>query len=291
MSWWSDHAPRTSNIPSSGSPATNATSAPVLTPDNPDPWSPTNPGGTPSGAPAATGSNGAPRSIGANATMDDATIGQWVAYWATLPNADPTLKSDPAYWIGKIKQTGGLSDANTTYWQGLGINNWRGLGPDANNPPSNFGQPNSPYASDPNAPAPYAPPKFVAPTGITEENDSGYQARLAAADQGFQHSAAANGSILSGGFQKALANYNQQYASSEFSNIYNRALSTYEGVDAPNSQFQYNAATNAYQNNNARTLSDYLSNYGIAHNTATDWWNNTNRLADRGLTAASNSGN
>lgn len=74
---------------------------------------------------------------------------------------------------------------------------------------------------------------FTAPTGLTQQNDPGYQARLALGTDALQKSAAARGSVLTGGTAKALDTYAQDYASNEYGNVYNRALSTY-GANAGN---------------------------------------------------------
>lgn len=74
--------------------------------------------------------------------------------------------------------------------------------------------------------APY-PSQFTAPTGLTEQNDPGYQARLALGTQAMQQSAAARGSLLTGGTAQALDQLGQDYASNEYNNVYNRALNTY----------------------------------------------------------------
>lgn len=68
---------------------------------------------------------------------------------------------------------------------------------------------------------------FSAPTAVTEQNDPGYQFRLAQGDKALQNSAAARGSLLSGGTAKSLSDYAQGSASAEYGNVYNRALSTY----------------------------------------------------------------
>ena len=71
------------------------------------------------------------------------------------------------------------------------------------------------------------PPPFQAPSMQDLQNEPGYQARYQMGLQGLERGAAAQGSILSGGTQKALARYGQDYASNEYSNAYNRALQTY----------------------------------------------------------------
>lgn len=74
---------------------------------------------------------------------------------------------------------------------------------------------------------------FTAPTALTEQNDPGYQARLNLGATTLQNSAAARGSVLTGGTAKALDTYAQDYASNEYSNVYNRALQSY-GTNATN---------------------------------------------------------
>ncbi len=54
------------------------------------------------------------------------------------------------------------------------------------------------------------------------------QFRIDQAQKGAERSAAARGSLLSGGFQMALARQNQGLASEEYGNDYNRALAAYE---------------------------------------------------------------
>lgn len=68
---------------------------------------------------------------------------------------------------------------------------------------------------------------FTAPTALTEQNDPGYQARLQLGTDAIQKSAAARGSVVTGGTAKALDTYGQDYASNEYSNVYNRALTDY----------------------------------------------------------------
>lgn len=78
--------------------------------------------------------------------------------------------------------------------------------------------PTSPQA--PTALMPTSP--FVAPTGPNP-----YQFRIDQANRGAERSAAAHGTLLSGGFQAALARLNQNLASEETQNVYDRARDTY----------------------------------------------------------------
>lgn len=68
---------------------------------------------------------------------------------------------------------------------------------------------------------------FQAPTGLTEQNDPGYQARLALGQTAMEKSAAARGNILTGGTAQAENQAAQDYASNEYGNVYNRALNTF----------------------------------------------------------------
>lgn len=65
--------------------------------------------------------------------------------------------------------------------------------------------------------------QFQAPDAITEQNDPGFRARLNIANEMLSNSAAARGNLLSGGFAKELSDYNQNQASAEYGNVYNRA--------------------------------------------------------------------
>lgn len=47
---------------------------------------------------------------------DPSAVAQYVQYLSQQPGADPTLASDPNYWIGKITDTGGLTSGNVGYW-------------------------------------------------------------------------------------------------------------------------------------------------------------------------------
>lgn len=66
---------------------------------------------------------------------------------------------------------------------------------------------------------------FASPTAQDLYADPSYDVRLQADQQARQRSAAARGSILSGGTQLELGRAAQDYASNEYGNVYNRALS------------------------------------------------------------------
>lgn len=92
---------------------------------------------------------------------------------------------------------------------------------------------------------PYGP-QFTAPTDVTEQNDPGYQFRLQQGQQALERSAAAKGGLLSGGTVKAEQRYAQDYASNEYQNVYNRALTEYQQA--------YNIFQNDQQNEYARLM-------------------------------------
>lgn len=79
---------------------------------------------------------------------------------------------------------------------------------------------------------------FYAPTQADMANDPGYMERLRLDQQARQRSAAAQGSVLSGGTQLALGRAAQDYASNEYQNVFNRALqSRQQNVNEYQNQF------------------------------------------------------
>ena len=92
--------------------------------------------------------------------------------------------------------------------------------------------------------------EFAAPTLAELQQSPGYAARLAAVEQAQQRSAAAQGTVLNAGTQRALGQATQDYASNEYQNLYGQNLATrQENVG------EYNTTRgNAYQ--------DYMTKYG-----------------------------
>jgi hypothetical protein len=173
-----------------------------------------------------------------------------------------------------------------------------------NNP--NFGAPPDPYKSNPwtgGAAPTYTPysgaaPTFTAPTAATEQNDPGYQFRMDQGNQALNRRAAANGSLLSGGTLKALARYNQDYASNEFQNVYNRAQGdfsaqnqTYQNnVAAPQAAFSaanttYGNQYAQYLNSNSQALSDWQNNALAKRTAENDYWTRLQGVSGAGLGA------
>ena len=110
---------------------------------------------------------------------------------------------------------------------------------------------------------------FQAPTALTEQNDPGFMARLKLGTDALQHSAAARGSVLTGGTAKALDQFGQDYASNEYSNVYNRALNTFD------------TNYNAYNTNQANQYNRLAALSGVGQTTAT-------QLANQGQNASNN---
>jgi hypothetical protein len=110
---------------------------------------------------------------------------------------------------------------------------------------------------------------FTAPTGLTMENDPGYQARLALGTDAIQRSAAARGGVLTGGTAKALDQFGQDYGSNEYNNVYQRALNSYD------------TNFNAYNTNQANQYNRLASLAGVGQQTA-------QQLGNQGQAASNN---
>jgi hypothetical protein len=116
----------------------------------------------------------------------------------------------------------------------------------------------TPFGETYTQPAPFsyaafnAPAPFTAPTGVDESNDPGYQFRLQQGQQALTRGQAAGGGAFSGGTLQALTRYGQDYASNEYQNVYNRALTGY------NTNFA--DKLNSYSTNLAGALNTYNTN-------------------------------
>jgi hypothetical protein len=97
---------------------------------------------------------------------------------------------------------------------------------------------------------------WTPPTGLTQANDPGYQARLALGEQALQRSAAAQGNLLSGGTLRDVNTFAQDYASNEYQNVYNRSLQNYM------------TGYNVFQNNQANLYNRLAGLAGTGQTTA-----------------------
>ena len=128
----------------------------------------------------------------------------------------------------------------------------------------------------------FNPGQFTAPTGITEQNDPGYQARLQLGQQALEETAAAQGT-QGGGQLQAAENYGQNFASNEYGNVYNRALNTY------NTNYQsglgaFNTNYNVWSNNQPKQY-NRLTSHAVTGQTA------ANNLGQLGQASANNATN
>jgi hypothetical protein len=124
-----------------------------------------------------------------------------------------------------------------------------------------FGSLNAPFSE-----------KFQAPTGLTEQNDPGFQARLKLGQDALERSAAAKGGVLTGGTAKGLDQFAQDYASNEYGNVYNRSWNEYAN--------RYNQ----YENNQTNQFNRLAAVSGVGQTTS-------NNLGMLGQQAATNIGN
>jgi len=90
------------------------------------------------------------------------------------------------------------------------------------------------------------PPPFQAPSAADLQNEPGYQARMQMGQQALERSAAAQGSLLSGGTQKSLNRYAQDYASGEYGAAYDRAFRKYQENFLTQSQDPWNRYRDLY---------------------------------------------
>jgi hypothetical protein len=129
-----------------------------------------------------------------------------------------------------------------------------------------------------------APAPFTAPT-LDNTNDPGYAFRLQQGEQALQRGAAAGGGAFSGGTLAALTRYGQDYASNEYQNVYNRALTGYNT--------NFNDSLNAYNTNFTGALNSYNTNVNTglnAYNTRANAYNTGQTNQFNRLAALSGSG-
>ena len=117
-----------------------------------------------------------------------------------------------------------------------------------------------PFAHDPyTAPEAFTYDDFEAPTGESMLLDPSYQFRLSEGQRALDASAAARGTLRTGGHLKDTVGYGQQFASQEYGNIYDRASQQY-GVNRGN-------ALQNYLTNEGTRASTYDRNLGLAQST------------------------
>lgn len=187
---------------------------------------------------------------------DPAYVKSKVYYLSTLPGANPSLKNDPDYWVKQILANGGWHDGTGAdqgidrYWQNKAMQpeGAPAGGADA------LGSLIAPFTEQ------FTNPDYVAPTGVNDQNDPGFTARMNAGQDALQRSAAAKGSLLSGSTLKALSDWNSDYASNEYAQVDSRARQTY-ATNSQNAYQQYaQRRANFYQNQD----SPFAKLFGLA---------------------------
>lgn len=87
---------------------------------------------------------------------------------------------------------------------------------------------------------------FTAPDPASLASDPYTQFRLSEGQRGMEHSAAAKGTLLSGGLLRSLERYRQGVASEEGQNLFNRSLAAYNANRDTNAQ-NFDQAHTTYQ--------------------------------------------
>ncbi len=184
--------------------------APGTTMANGDPgYNPT--GGSNAGLPGPNGpipggASGAPTLN----RQDPASVAAYVQYYASQPGANPSLARDPQYWIGKIS-SGELGDdpnyiiSKFMQPEGAPAGQAGSLG-SLTGQPGGFGGMLQPYSTDPAA--------LTANPSYQFARDQGINA--------VDRSAAAKGTLLTGGNEKDLATFGSGLASQYDQQFYNR---------------------------------------------------------------------
>lgn len=113
---------------------------------------------------------------------------------------------------------------------------------------------------------------FQAPTLAQAEQQPGYQFALQQGEQAMQNSAAASGELLDPNTQRALQNYGQNAAETDYNNVYNQALST------------YGTNFNVYQQNQANEFNRLAAVAGVGQTAV-------GQLGQEGQAASGNVGN
>jgi hypothetical protein len=104
--------------------------------------------------------------------------------------------------------------------------------------------------------ASYPGGQFTAPTAAQAEQYPGEQFMMQQGNQAIQQSAAASGGLLTGGTAKALDQYSQGLASTDYQNVYNNTLGSYD------------TNYNAFENNQANSYNRLASLAGLGQTTA-----------------------
>lgn len=190
--------------------------------------------------------------------------------------------------LGAVDVLQGASQGGTAWWWGdQGDPNISGQGaqagqPGAMSPYGSYG-PSGPGSGDYNSfngtASRYGSPTwqggdYQMPGMDAVINSPGYQTRLNAGLQAMERSAAAKGTVLNGGTQKALARYGQDYAANEYQNYDQNAFRNYQSRYG---QFRDYAGD---------TRTDYALNTSTQRNAQNDYWQKLQDLYQTGAQGA-----
>ena len=131
---------------------------------------------------------------------------------------------------------GGFTGGGSAGWYGSGPGGWGQAAPGGGLPGFNWNQFQAPNLSE----------------------DPGYQFRLDQGVKAIDQSAAAKGTLRSGGTLKDIMGYGQDLASQEYGNAFNRALQGW-GANFQGAQAQYQPVYGAWQTGQNAALSKYLN--------------------------------
>ncbi len=113
--------------------------------------------------------------------------------------------------------------------------------------------------------------------GYNFQTDPGYNFRIGEGQRAIERGAAAAGGLLSGGYGRRLTRYAQDYASNEYTNVYNR-ISNIAGLGQVSAGQSGNAAMQAGQQmGGAAAQGAYASAYG-QQASSNAWANTANQL-------------
>ena len=124
----------------------------------------------------------------------------------------------------------------------------------------------APQALDPRGFAFKPPPGFKAPTAADLARDPSYQFRLQEGQRALERGASARGGLLSGGFARGLERYAQDYASTEYGQVYGRKQQEYGQryqEAAQQNQLRYGRALTQNEQAYERALQQYQTRYNV----------------------------
>lgn len=131
---------------------------------------------------------------------------------------------------------------------------------------------------------------FQLPSAEELESSPGYMARYQQGLTSRDRSAAAHGTILNGGTQKALARYGQDYASNEYGNLVNQRLGERQQQSSDYLNLAYGPAwqqNSAAVNQYGQLYKQYQDQIGNNRNSMSDYWSQQMDLLNASLKAAS----